>query len=110
MADPQWNWPRWALQGVVQLMLASHPGAIVGRTIVLEHERQAARRVVHRGRDRESLQGIARVVAHRRRSSVRSIVNEQVVAVVGVGVGLKAESHEAHGHSISGVVRAMVYV
>ena len=79
---------------------------IVGRTIVLEHKRETARGVVDRGRDRQALQGIARVVAHGRGAGIRSVVDEQVVAVVWVRIGLETKGHEAHRNGIAGVVRA----
>ena len=80
-------------------------GELITRPIVLEYKREASGGVVHRGGDGQSLKGIAGVVAHRGGPGVRTVVDEQVVAVVWIGIGLQTKGHEAHRHGIPGIVR-----
>ena len=82
----------------------------IGRSIVLEHECETARGVVQNSRNRQSLEGIARVVAHGGRTGIRTIVDEQVITVVRVRIGLKSKGHETTETASPGLSGQMVYV
>ena len=77
----------------------------IARAVVLEDESQATGRVVDGGRDGQPLQRIARVVSHGRGTRIGTIVNEQIVTVVGVRVRLEPERHEINRNSVSRIVR-----